>query len=74
MQVLYIDSLTSTYNLRYYDEHFVGKEDTQDVAIIDVDNFKYINDNYGYGIGDIVLQSIAQAVLSYIREKDDVIR
>lgn len=74
LQLLYIDSLTSTYNRRYYDEHFVGTEDTQAVAIIDVDNFKYINDNYGHGIGDIVLKSIAQAVLSCVRKTDDVIR
>ena len=74
LQLLYIDSLTTTYNRRYYDEHFLGTEDTQAVAVIDVDDFKYINDNYGHDVGDIVLQSIAQAVLSCVRKTDIVIR
>lgn len=32
------------------------------------------NDNYGHDIGDIVLQSIAQTVLSCVRKTDAVIR
>ena len=43
-------------------------------VVIDVDNFKYINDNYGHDVGDIVLQSIAQTVLSCVRKTDAVIR
>ena len=64
LQLLYIDSLTSIYNRRYYDEHFQGTDDIQAMAVIDVDDFKYINDNYGHDVGDIILQSIAQTVLA----------
>ena len=74
LQLLYIDSLTSVYNRRYYDEHFQGSDDIQAMAVIDVDNFKHINDNHGHDIGDIVLQSIAQTVLSCVRKTDAVIR
>ena len=74
LQLLYIDSLTSIYNRRYYDEHFQGADDIQAMVVIDVDNFKYINDNYGHDVGDIVLQSIAQTVLSCVRKTDAVIR
>ena len=74
LQLLYIDSLTSVYNRRYYDEHFQGPDDIQAMAVIDVDNFKHINDNYGHDVGDIVLQSIAQTVLSCVRKTDAVIR
>ena len=74
LQLLYIDSLTNVYNRRYYDEHFQGADDIQAMVVIDVDNFKHINDNYGHDVGDIVLQSIAQTVLSCIRKTDAVIR
>ena len=74
LQLLYIDSLTSVYNRRYYDEHFQGSDNIQAMVVIDVDNFKHINDNYGHDVGDIVLQNIAQTVLSSVRKTDAVIR
>ena len=74
LQLLYFDSLTSVYNRRYYDEHFKGADDIQAIVVIDVDDFKHINDNHGHDVGDIVLQSIAQTVLSCVRKTDAVIR
>ena len=74
LQLLYIDSLTRVYNRRYYDEHFKGADDIQAIVVIDVDDFKHINDNHGHDVGDIVLQSIAQTVLSCVRKTDAVIR
>ena len=74
LQLLYIDSLTTVYNRRYYDEHFKGANDIQAMVVIDVDNFKQINDNYGHDVGDTVLQNIAQTVLSCVRKTDAVIR
>ena len=74
LHLLYIDSLTSVYNRRYYDKHFQDADNIQAMVVIDVDNFKHINDNYGHDIGDIVLQSIAQTVLSCVRKTDAVIR
>ena len=46
----------------------------QAMAVIDVDDFKHINDNYGHDTGDIVLQSIARTVLSCMRKTDAVVR
>ena len=74
LKLLYIDSLTNVYNRRYYDERFQGANDIQAMVVIDVDNFKHINDNYGHDVGDIVLQNIAQTVLSSVRKTDAVIR
>ncbi len=74
LQLLYIDSLTNVYNRRYYDEHFESAEDAEAVVVIDADNFKQINDNYGHTAGDTVLQGIAQMILSCVRKSDAVIR
>lgn len=73
-KLLYTDSLTGVYNRRYYDDYIQNAEDIQTAVMIDVDNFKHINDNYGHDAGDIVLHSIAQTILSCIRKTDAVIR
>ena len=74
LHLLYIDSLTSVYKRRYYDEHFRSTEDVQAAVMIDVDNFKSVNDSYGHDAGDTVLQSIARTLLSCVRKTDAVIR
>lgn len=73
-KLLYTDSLTGVYNRRYYDDYIQNAEDIQTAVMIDVDNFKHINDNYGHDAGDIVLHSIAQTILSCVRKTDAVIR
>lgn len=73
-KLLYTDSLTGVYNRRYYNDYIQNAEDIQAAVMIDVDNFKHINDNYGHDAGDMVLHSIAQTILSCVRKTDAVIR
>ncbi|MBN2853268.1 MAG: GGDEF domain-containing protein, partial [Clostridia bacterium] len=42
--------------------------------IIDIDNFKYINDAYGHKYGDFTLQAIAATLQCMIRKSDVVAR
>jgi len=44
------------------------------LAIIDVDHFKAINDNYGHLAGDEVLRRVADAIRSSVRGNDKVFR
>ena len=40
------------------------------VALIDVDQFKQVNDNFSHQVGDQVLKRIAQILKSHVREDD----
>ena len=69
------DSLTGLYNRRGY-EFLVRNVDWETSALIllDLDDFKSINDNYGHDVGDAVLKKAAAAILKSFRSQDFVCR
>jgi putative two-component system response regulator len=71
---IYLDSLTGAYNRRYYDEQMANIEVSSGVAMIDIDNFKHINDSYGHQAGDEAIRKISEKLLSGIRTGDTLIR
>jgi len=72
-----IDSLTGLYNrnvFRYIEE--IYGEDTGDLyaAMLDIDNFKEINDTYGHYKGDEILGILGEIIRKNTRENDISIR
>ncbi len=75
------DALTGIFNRRYLDrrlhEEFARAQRYQQplsILLIDLDNFKTINDTYGHLAGDFALISLTQLILNSIRAADVIAR
>lgn len=76
-----LDALTNLPNRGAYDKRFneefkrwLRHPDPLCIAVIDVDHFKKINDNYGHSVGDKTLQIVAQTLRKSLRETDFLAR
>ncbi len=77
----YTDSMTGVFNYRYFykrlnEEILRAKRFNRDLAlvILDIDNFKLFNDNYGHQTGDLVLKRLAEIITRTVRSIDIVSR
>jgi len=76
-----IDALTGLYNRRFAEQRLAAevarsarKGHPLTVVLLDLDEFKYINDTYGHPAGDLVLQEFAAALNRAIRGGDLAVR
>ncbi|QWR76252.1 putative bifunctional diguanylate cyclase/phosphodiesterase [Candidatus Magnetomonas plexicatena] len=75
------DPLTGLYNRRMF-EHFLDyeiarvkrKNYTFSLMMQDLDDFKYVNDNYGHPFGDLFLKEVANTLQEHLRDGDVVAR
>ena len=74
----FIDVMTSlknrnylNYNIKTWEENVIYP---QAIVIIDLNNIKYINDNYGHAEGDEVIKKAANILIVNQLENTDVIR
>jgi diguanylate cyclase (GGDEF)-like protein len=75
------DLLTGVYNRRHFDD--IGSREFErtvrlalplTLLLLDMDDFKQINDRYGHLVGDTVLRAVAQACVENSRPYDVVAR
>lgn len=75
------DPLTELFNRRHF-ETIIEKEYNRTARyksptsclMIDVDNFKSVNDEYGHRTGDIVLKELAEIIKNCLRRVDTIAR
>jgi diguanylate cyclase (GGDEF)-like protein len=74
------DGLTGVYNHRHFQESLqkeIGRAERQSrpltVLMLDIDDFKAVNDRYGHPVGDAILQRIVAEVRSEIRGDMDLL-
>jgi diguanylate cyclase (GGDEF)-like protein len=75
------DPLTGLFNHRSFHERLRSEltrssrsHDVVSVLMLDIDDFKRVNDVYGHGAGDEILRSLADALKSTVRTTDAVCR
>src|SRR3954454_16276370 len=75
------DSLTGLYNHRYFHERLRAElnrisrtHDSIAVLMLDIDDFKRVNDIYGHGTGDQVLLALSDILRQTVRAADVVCR
>jgi diguanylate cyclase (GGDEF)-like protein len=80
-RLTFIDALTPAYNHRYFQEALARELHRHDrsgheltLAMLDIDDFKRINDTFGHPVGDEILKGIVDELMKNARESDVVAR
>jgi len=75
------DSLTDAFNHRYFQETLSRELARHErsgqpltLVILDIDDFKKINDRWGHPVGDFVLRGLVEELTKGVREMDTVAR
>jgi diguanylate cyclase (GGDEF)-like protein len=75
------DGLTGVYNRRHLDralQHELARArryaQPLSVALLDVDEFKHVNDRHSHAVGDLVLRRLAALMAGLVRQSDVIAR
>ena len=79
LEMALTDALTGLYNRRYlirHLQHLLAARRPGSVAVLmlDVDNFKSVNDEFGHAVGDMALRQIAAVLRTNTRAFDSLAR
>ncbi len=77
-KIKYTDMLTSLKNRNYLNDNIALWEDSkiypQTIIIVDLNNVKYVNDNYGHEEGDNLIKKAASILINTQLENSEIIR
>lgn len=75
------DKLTNAYNREFFEKNYENiildyqnNSSKLAIAMLDIDHFKYVNDNFGHDVGDEVLKTFVQIIKANSRKSDILIR
>jgi len=69
-----LTSLPNRASLMESLEYEINHSDKFTLMFIDLDNFKYVNDTYGHGVGDVLLIDASKRIKNILKEIDEVAR
>lgn len=80
-KLILVDDLTKLYNRRHFETALL-REYKQSIRyqlnlsllVIDIDDFKKINDTYGHTMGDEILKEVAKKIVTNLRMEDTACR
>jgi diguanylate cyclase (GGDEF)-like protein len=80
-RLTFVDSLTPAYNHRYFQDALAKEIHRHSrsglelaLAMLDIDNFKKINDSFGHPIGDEILKGLVDELMLHAGDTDVVAR
>ncbi len=80
-QLAYVDGLTGIFNRRYFEMRILEEierarryETPISILVVDIDQFKRVNDEYGHLLGDEVLRQVTSVFAHHLRKMDIVCR
>ncbi|TMD16168.1 MAG: diguanylate cyclase [Chloroflexi bacterium] len=75
------DGLTGLYNYRFFQEHLQRElsrasrsKAPLSLIVLDIDNFKVINDTHGHSVGDRVIRHLADSIQRHTRKANVLVR
>jgi len=80
-QLAYVDGLTGIHNRRYFEMRLVEElerasrfQGRMSLIMLDIDNFKRMNDEFGHLLGDEMLRAVSTILKQQLRKMDMVCR
>lgn len=80
-QLAYYDRVTGVPNRHYFEERIAQAVENADrygsycyLMMIDLDDFKIVNDKLGHHIGDLLLRNVSERLTNAMRKNDSIFR